>query len=138
MKAVAPNAMRRCDLTIDRSIISREGHITLTAQDDIYLNAAISTTGVGTVYLLASNSNPTDAVGPEVDGINLNGSITSGNGDVLLESSSDIRQTATITSTNGDVGLIAARDVLHTDSGDITSTRGDALVNAGRNWTLSF
>ncbi|MEZ6060865.1 MAG: hypothetical protein R3C19_10910 [Planctomycetaceae bacterium] len=124
------------DVIVNAQVSSGSGHITLNAGDDVDLNASLSTSGAGTVFFTAANGTDGDVVGPEVDGINVDGTITTVDGDVLLSSAQDIRLTMSVTSTTGDVGLIAARDILHTATGDIT-TGGDVLVQAGRDWTMA-
>ena len=124
------------DVVVNANILSGLGHVTLNAGDDIHLNAKIATAEGGTVFLVAANVTPTDVAGPKVNGINIDGTITTVNGDVLIESAQDVRQTAAITSASGDIGIVAARDVLQTNSGDTTSMSGDVLVNAARDWTM--
>ena len=73
------------DVVINAAVLSGSGHVTVSAADDIDLNANLTTGGTGTVYLQAGNAT-NDAVGPEVDGINVDGMITTVDGDVLLSS----------------------------------------------------
>ncbi|NQY57712.1 MAG: hypothetical protein HRT86_14735, partial [Ilumatobacteraceae bacterium] len=122
------------DVIVNGNLQSVTGHVTLTAVDDIDLNGSLSTGGDGTVYLLAGNDQ-VDAVGPDVDGINLNGSITTADGDVLIDSGEAIRQTALIQSDSGDIGLVADTTISQTAGGDIT-TGGDLLIDAGGDWTM--
>ena len=75
-------------------------------------------------------------MGPEVDGINVDGMITTANGDVLLSSVQDVRSTAAIDSTNGDIGIVATGSIQQENSGDI-ATAGDVLIDAGAAWTMS-
>jgi hypothetical protein len=120
------------DVIVNAGVSSGTGHITFNAGDDIDLNASVSTGGSGSIYLLAANGT-VDAVGPEVDGINVNGTVTTAAGDILLNSALDIRTTSAITSTTGDIGLVAARDVLQ---GANVTTVGDVVVSAGRDVTM--
>ena len=129
------------NVILNASIVSGTGHITLDAADDLDVNASVSTgadlTKTGTIYITASNNRAADVTGPDVDGVNLNGQLTTTDGDVLIASAGDIRQAALITSTNGDVGLIAANNVTQTSSGHITTIDGDVLIDAGRDWTMA-
>lgn len=128
------------DIVVNANIVSDSGHITLTAADDVDLNAGITNMGGGTVTLLAANQSVNDTEllpGDEVDGININGTISTANGDVRVNSSKDIRQTAVIHSVNGNVYFAATRDLLQTDNGDTSTTGGSVLVDAGQNWMMS-
>jgi hypothetical protein len=80
---------------VDADVGSGTGHITLRADDDIDLNADLSTGGSGTIFMIAA-SGTLDAIGPEVDGINVDGSMATVAGDILLTTSRDIRATANI------------------------------------------
>lgn len=124
------------DVIVSSAIESGTGHITLDAADDVRLNSTIITGGSGTVYFLAANANAADATAANVDGVNIAGTITTVDGDILAESSNDILQTALITSTTGDVGHVATNDVVQTSSGDITTVDGDVLIDAGNDWTM--
>ena len=123
------------DLIINSALISGTGHITCISADDIDLNSGVTTAGAGTIYFIAGNGTA-DPVGSDVDGINVNGSIRTAEGDILLSSKRDIRQTHGIMSSAGAVGLIASRNIVQGDAGDITANAGDVFVEAGTNWTM--
>ena len=125
------------DIVILAGVRSGTGHLTLNAADDVVVSDALTTGGGGTVFVTAANGTPSDALGPLVDGINLNAGVTTFSGDILLSSAQDIRQTALIVSTDGDVGLIASRHVTQTATGNITTTSGDVLVDAVGTWTMN-
>jgi hypothetical protein len=128
------------DIVVNASLSSGTGNIQLTADDDLDVNASLQTDGGGQLNLRALNSTASDfaaLAGSEVDGINIDASLITGGGDVLLTSALDIRQSAAITSDAGDVIFTADRDVFQTSSGDITTSLADVLINAGRNWTMS-
>jgi hypothetical protein len=55
---------------------------------------------------------------------------------VLISSTQNIRQTASIRSTSGNIALIATDMISQFNGGDITTTSGDVLVEAGQNWTM--
>ena len=127
------------DIVVNASLSSGTGNIQLTADDDLDVNASLQTDGGGKLNLSALNSTASDfaaLAGSEVDGINIDASLITGDGDVLLTSALDIRQSAGITSNAGDVIFTAGRDVFETSSGDITTSLADVLINAGRNWTM--
>ncbi len=124
------------DVVTEASVASGTGHITLNADDDIVISESISTAGSGTVVLLANNGT-LDAGGSRVDGININGTITLADGDLIAESAQDIRQTHAIQSDDGNVAMIAERHIEQTSGGDITLAVGDILVDAGENWTMA-
>ncbi|TWU03603.1 LamG-like jellyroll fold domain-containing protein [Neorhodopirellula pilleata] len=114
------------DVIVNASITSGTGHITLDADRSVEVSERVTTSGSGTIYMLA---------GTDID---LDSSVTSLNGDILIEAGDDIRQTALISSTAGDIGLIAAQNVTQSNSGDITTTTGDVLVQASAgNWTMN-
>ncbi len=117
-------------------IISDSGNVTFNADDDVDLNASVTTGLGGTVYVVAANGTDGDATGSNVDGINIDAIVTTESGDVLAVSSQDIRQTDGLVSTSGDVGFVVSRDVLQTAGGDVTTTTGDVLVESGRDWTM--
>ena len=119
------------DVIVNADVTSGTGHITLSAADDVDVNDVVSTGGNGTVYVVAG-----DNADDTLQGIALDATLTTEDGDVLLKSSDDITQTALITSTNGDVGLVAADAITQTATGDITTTDGDVLVQAGGDWTM--
>ncbi len=121
------------DIVTQASITSGSGHITLQAGDDIDLNASLSTGGAGSVYLFAGNA-ATDASSPEVDGINVDGTIRSQTGDLLLSSQHDIRFTQDIRSGQGHVGLLAGGDMLQL--ADVT-TDGDVWLRAGGSLSMT-
>lgn len=125
------------DVVVEAAITSGTGHVTFDAADDLSVNATVATSGAGTIYLRSGNGVSGDAVGPEMDGININAAIMSVDGDMLFESAADIRQTANVSTTNGDVGLLAARDIAQTASTSVTTTDGDLLIDAGRDWTMA-
>ncbi len=121
------------DIVTQASITSGSGHITLQAGDDIDLNAPLSTGGAGSVYLFAGNA-ASDASSPEVDGINVDGTIGSQTGDLLLSSQQDIRFTQDIRSGQGHVGLLAGGDMLQL--ADVT-TDGDVWLRAGGSLSMT-
>ena len=112
------------DVIVNATITSGSGHVTLDAADDVDLNAALSTGGTGTVFITGA-------------GVSIDATVTSVNGDVLILSTQEITQTAAINSTNGDVGLIADLAITQTVNGDITTTTGDVLIEAGTDWEMS-
>ncbi|MCX7400043.1 MAG: hypothetical protein NT138_20430 [Planctomycetales bacterium] len=112
------------DVIVDAAITSALGHLTLRAADDVDLNAGISTSGTGTVFITG-------------DGVSIDSTTTTAGGDVLILSTQSLRQTALIFSASGNVGLIAASTIVQSDSGDITSLSGDVLIEAGLDWTMS-
>jgi hypothetical protein len=133
------------DLNVNSSIVSGSGNITLDAADDIDLNAVITTRGVlpaaGSVLLNAENRTVADVAADltrsgEADGVNIDAVITTSEGNILVNSERDIRQTAMIQSTGGSVGLVAERDIIQTNTGDITISTGDILIAADRDWTM--
>ncbi len=104
-------------------VSSGSGHITVRAQDDILLDAEVFTTGSGTIYLRAENG----TVDGPLNGIDINRAITSGNGDILIDSSFDISVDAPVTSTNGDIGLIAGNTIAQNST--ISSTTGAIMFD---------
>ncbi len=123
------------DITINGNVQSGNGHITLNASDDAVINATVSTGGNGSLYINAGN-NFSDA-GVQVDGVNLNASLSTTNGDILVNSAMDIRQNASVTSTlNGDIGLIAFRNVIQ--NANTGSSSGDVLIEASNgDWLMA-
>ena len=125
------------DVVINGSVRSGSGHVTFNAADDVIVNATVSSAESGTLYINAGN-NATDAIGPLVDGVNLDASLTTAAGDMLITSAQDIRQTALISSDLGNIGLIAAGDVTQTATGDVTTALGDVLIEATiGTWTMA-
>ncbi|MFO1001669.1 MAG: hypothetical protein U0936_15135 [Planctomycetaceae bacterium] len=112
------------DISIDASVISTTGHVTLHAADDVDVNAGVSTSGAGTVYVTGA-------------GISVDASVATVNGGILISSTQNMSQTALVTSSSGNVGLIATGTISQSNDGDITATSGDVLVEAGRDWTMS-
>ena len=43
------------DVVLDATVVSDTGNITLNASDDIDINAAVTTSGIGTIYATAAN-----------------------------------------------------------------------------------
>ncbi|MCA9194417.1 MAG: hypothetical protein KDB03_21755 [Planctomycetales bacterium] len=121
------------DVIVDSAVTSVGGNVTLAAGDDVDVNSSISA-GLD-VYVSASNSTAADGLAPEVDGVNIDQTITSTNGSILIRSQQDIRATANIVSTAGDVGLVAAQDVLQ--NADILAAAGSVLIDAGRDYSMS-
>jgi hypothetical protein len=117
------------DIIVNATVGSTSGHVTLNATDDVLVNSAISTGGAGSVLINALN-NSTDAAGLVVDGVNLNGALTTNNGDILVQSTQDLRQTAAIFSTTGDIGIVSQNNIEQTAAGDITTVGGDVLIDA--------
>ncbi len=114
------------DVIVHATVMSGTGHITLHADRDVDVNAALSTGGGGTVSIVSGRNTDIDAV------------ITTENGDILVEATSSLWQTALITSTAGDIGLIAGQNITQTATGDLTTGSGDVLVTAtAGNWTMS-
>jgi|GEM_PF-2674968 len=114
------------DVIVNASIQSGTGHVTLNAGRDVDLNASLTTGGAGTVYVRSGRNTDIDAV------------LTTTNGDVLVDASSSISQTALITSTNGDIGLIAGQNITQTATGDITTGTGDVFIKAtAGHWTMA-
>jgi len=119
------------DIIVNARILAGSGHVTLNAGDDIDLNAAISKGGAGSIFLTSA-----DGTVDVADTISIDGSITAGSGTVLIQSPGNIRQTAAINAV-GKVGLVAIGNIVQTATGDLTSTSGDVLVDAGGNWTMA-
>ncbi len=117
------------DVTINAVVSSGTGNITIDAGDDVFVEAAVST-GAADIYIVAGDSNA-DAVLPNVDGININDSVTAV-GRVLLDSSRDIRANASIG--GSDVGLTAINNIDLLDS--IVAT-GSILLSAGNVLAMS-
>jgi len=114
------------DVIVNDTVTSGSGHITLDAEQNVDVNAAVTVgTGGDTVYVLSGADTDIDAA------------VTTDNGDILIEAGDDIRQTALVSSTAGDIGLIAAQTVTQEVDGDITTTSGDVLVEAtASDWTM--
>ncbi len=121
------------DVNVAAQIQSQGGHLTLDAADDIRLDAVMSTTATGTVLLIAKNASD-DAVGPQIDGMNINANISTVAGDLLIRSNHDVRVNATVSSVDGDIGLVAVQDVLIENS---VTTSGNAMSVAGRDFSMS-
>ncbi len=124
------------DIVVNTGVTSDTGHITVSSTDDVRINAAVQTGGSGTIVVTAGNGT-NDAAPGSTDGIRVDGTITTAEGDILLKSDRDIRTNELIRSNSGDIGLIAGRDIQQTNAGDITAGRGDVFVDANRNWTMS-
>jgi hypothetical protein len=112
------------NILVNASIASARGHATLNAAGDVDINASISTNGSGTVFITGA-------------GVSIDAAVTTVNGDVLVSSTQNLLQTELITSASGNVGLIATGKIIQSNTGDITSTSGDVLVEAGQDWTMS-
>ncbi len=117
------------DTIVNALISSVAGHVTLSAADDVHVNARVSTGGTGSLFITANN-NFADAVGVQLDGVNVNGLLSTGDGDLLIDSLQDIRQNGFIASIKGDIGLVAARNLVQTAIGDVTTESGNALFEA--------
>lgn len=117
------------DTIVNALISSVAGHVTLSAADDVHVNARVSTGGTGSLFITANN-NFADAVGVQLDGVNINGLLSTGDGDLLIDSLQDIRQNGFIASIKGDIGLVAARNLVQTAIGDVTTESGNALFEA--------
>ncbi|MEQ1824489.1 MAG: hypothetical protein ABL921_01015 [Pirellula sp.] len=100
------------DVRLNSSIVSQGGHVTLDASDDISINATVFTTGHGTVYVKASNSNRLDAIG----GIEMGAEslIATIGGNVFVDSRGDI-YLALINAGNGNnnASLRASNSILN-------------------------
>ncbi len=118
------------DIFSDAAILSESGHISLNAGDDIHINSRISTGGLGSIYLDASNSNLDAAAA--IDGIDVRDQLTAVNGSILLSSLQDVRTTAEIASSTASVGIVAARDIVV--SANLMAGH-DILIEAGRDFT---
>ena len=123
------------DVIVNSQVMAETGHITIQASDDIRINATVSSSGTGTVLLMAADGR-TDSSGMMVDGINIDASIMTVDGDLLIRSTRDIRQSQIVTSQTGDIGLLASRDLFQGAAGGIT-TGADVLIEANRNWTMA-
>ncbi|MFN9717804.1 MAG: beta strand repeat-containing protein, partial [Planctomycetota bacterium] len=121
------------DLIADASIHSGSGQLTIIAADDVVLNSAMSTSGLGTVFVQAGNGFA-DSIR---DGLEVNQTINTHDGDILLLSAQDIHQNTAIISVDGNVGLVAFRDVIQSASGDLETASGSVMIEAGRDWTMS-
>jgi hypothetical protein len=124
------------DVIVGGSVASAGGHITLWAGDDLLINNSVSTNGAGSLYGFAGNAVIADALPPNVDGINVQGSLNTEAGSILLDSAMDLRITAQVTSSSavidadlviGNIGLLAQGQI--SQSADI-STLGDVLVTS--------
>ncbi len=122
------------DVIVNDSVNSLAGHVTLRAGDDVLVNASISTAGSGSLFVLAGNAVNGDIAGPNVDGISINGSLSTDAGGILLSSARDILMTATASSTAASVGMSAAGAI--SQSANITAA-SDVLVDAGGDFTMS-
>jgi hypothetical protein len=111
------------DVIVNAAVSSGEGHITLNAADDIDVNSTLTTSGSGTIFVKGA-------------GVSIDAMVTTSSGDVLISSTQEISQTAAINSTSGDVGLIANTLIRQFNNGDITTTFGDVLIEAGTDWTM--
>ncbi len=122
------------DVTVDATVRALNGgHITLDAGDDVNVNFTVQTDVSGDIYIEARNA-INDAVGPAVDGINIDAVVSANNGAVLFRSSRDIRTTADIDGLR--VGLTASRDVLQ--NSNIQASADDvAIVATTGNFTMS-
>ena len=117
------------DIFINARVRSSTGHVTLYAADDVLVNSTVSTAGGGSLFIQALN-NSLDAIGPRVDGVNVDAVLTTVDGDVLITSAQDIRQNGLISSARGDIGLVATRNLFQTAIGDVTTMSGDAMFEA--------
>ncbi|MFN9719571.1 MAG: beta strand repeat-containing protein [Planctomycetota bacterium] len=124
------------DVIVHSGIQSSTGHLTIIAADDADLNGGLTTGGMGSIVVLAEDGTASDAIG-SADGISIDAAIQSVDGDVLIRSARDLRQTAEMISQSGNIGIIAAGEIAQTATGDVTATAGDILVEAGRNWFMS-
>lgn len=122
------------DVIVDHAVTSDTGHVTIDAGDDVFVNAAVATGAAGDIYITAGNSNANDSPAPQVDGINIDGTLDVADGSILLRSQLDIRTTQDITSAGGDVGLLAANDLLQ--GGDVVATAGSVSIDVGNNLTM--
>ncbi len=122
------------DVVVDHEVTSDTGHVTIDAGDDVLVNAAIATGATGDIYITAGNSNANDSPAPQVDGINIDGTLNVATGSILLRSQLDIRTTQHLTSASGDVGLVAANDLLQAAA--VAATAGSVLIDVGNNLTM--
>ncbi len=126
------------DLVVDGLVTSINGSIDLTAGDDLFVNSSVTAASTGTLHLQANNFNLADVVGPNVDGININATVSTNTGDLLLESQQDIRSLGLIASTSGDIGLAAVRNIIQVGNIATSTTLATAgvAINAGQNFTM--
>ncbi|MEZ6130494.1 MAG: Calx-beta domain-containing protein [Planctomycetaceae bacterium] len=124
----------RSDIVVDANLTSASGHISLTAADDIDLNANVSTGAAGTIWMLASNQ--------FVDGISgidmqLGTTVTTAGGNMRLaaDNSGDVLLSS-LNANGGNVSIVAEGSVLDANAGSTnvqaTTLRiwADAIVNA--------
>ncbi|MDB4423152.1 hypothetical protein N9276_01075, partial [Rhodopirellula sp.] len=93
------------------------------ADNDLAVNSAVVTGGVGTVYVTSGN----DAT--------VSGSLSSANGDLLVDVVRDLNQTGVVQSVSGDVGLVTGNDLFQESTSSVLSG-GDLLVHTGGDWTM--
>ena len=123
------------DVAINASVTSGSGHLTLMAGDDLRVSAPVATAGKGTLYF-HSGSGTVDAVSPNVDGITVSAAVQTEEGNMLLRSDQNIRQTAAIVTRWGQVAMDAAKGVMQEAGGNIT-TNANVVVQAGADWTMA-
>jgi hypothetical protein len=124
------------DVIVHSVIESVTGHITLSAADDIDINAEILTGGSGTVYLRAENTRVESLAG-HIDGVSVDGEIRTAAGDILIDSMHRVSQTRKMTSSSGSIGILAVEDYLQSETGNVIATSGDVLVEAHGDWTMA-
>ena len=113
------------DVQINSNIHSGSGHITINCADTVDLNASLQTSGNGTVFIVA---------GTDID---LDADLITISGDILVQAGRDLTQTDLIQSTAGDIGLMAGRNLLQSATGDMSTSLGNVLVEAGTNWEMN-
>jgi hypothetical protein len=111
------------DVITNADVVSGTGNITLDADNDLTVNAAVTTGGTGTIYATAGN----DAT--------VSGSLNNANGDLLVDVLRDFSQTGVIQSVAGDVGLIAGNNLVQGSTSSVASG-GNLLVKTGDDWTM--
>ncbi|MEM6981083.1 MAG: hypothetical protein AAF539_15590, partial [Planctomycetota bacterium] len=111
-------------LVINDSVTSDSGHVTIDAESDVELNAALATGADGSLVVFSEANILSDA------------QLTTVGGDILLSADTNITQPGLITSTEGNVGLIASASIIQTSTAEISTARGDVLLDAGADWTM--
>ncbi len=109
-------------INANAAVISGTGNITIQAQDDVVLDAAITT--AGQIYIDAGNA----TVDAPVDGITLNVALTGNTGDLLLRSDGNVLLAANVQTLNGNLGVVAGLDVIQQAN---LQASNNVLVSAG-------
>ena len=124
------------DVIIDGSVQSVSGNIEFHAADDIDINASVQTGGTGTVYVRADNQTATDGLPTGIDGIDIDGTITTEQGDVFITAataSGNVRLNGNITTSGvfdgeGNVAIVTGDDILI--NANIQTASGSVLLSA--------